>query len=245
MREKIRIAVCDDLPEERQFIIKEIKEYNNHYNYEIEIEEYDSGEAFLEADYQKYSLVFMDIFMGQLTGMQTVKKLFQEGKKMQIVFCSTSAEYAAEFYEVDAMNYLVKPVEKERFWRVLDIFFSKYSNLEMLTLKAGRNELSMYIADIIFVEAANKKCIIHTAQECVETSLSLKDMEALLPRGVFIRPIRYALVSLKHVVSIPTDRIKLSNGESISISRRERQNVKKSFEEYKWNEIFGRIGVQK
>ncbi|MDD3238509.1 MAG: LytTR family DNA-binding domain-containing protein [Lachnospira sp.] len=243
MREKIHIAVCDDLQQDRQFIAGQIEEVRRQNHYEIEVDEYDSGEAFLASEYQIYDLIFMDIYMGHITGMQTVRNLVQTGRKTQIIFCSTSPEYAAESYEVDAMYYLVKPIEKRKIQEVLHSFFRKFAQLEMITVKTGRTDQDIYVSDIIYVESANKKCMIHTVQECVEASLSLKEMEELLPRESFIRPIRYALVSLKHIISIPSDVLRLSNGESISVSRSERITVKEAFEAYKWNEMFDGTGV--
>ena len=95
-------------------------------------------------------------------------------------------------------------------------------------------DIKVPLADILYVEASNKKCILHTVKEDLEVSLSMSELAGMLPSAEFVRPIRYAIVSLKEVVAVPTDVMKLSNGVEIPIGRGERQVMKKAFAEYRW-----------
>lgn len=239
--DSIKIAICDDLKEEREKLIAYISEYLDINELVVDIDEYESGEAFLKSDTKKYSLVVLDIFMGELNGMETAKKLIAENKSTQIIFYSTSYEYAAESYDVSALHYLIKPASKEKVFEVLDKFFSAYMSLKTITVKVGRAEEAVYISEITCIEASNHKCIIHTKTEDIEVSMQLSKLEEMLVPYDFIKPLRYALVSLKEITAIPTDVVTLTDGRVFSVSRKEREKVKQAFNDYKWKKMFGKV----
>lgn len=126
MNQEIRIAVCDDLIEDRQNIIQMLSEYTDQNNLYVKIEEFASGEAFLSSDTSVYSLVFMDIFMDGINGMETAKELIARNSRVQIVFESTSTEFAAEAFDIEALHYIVKPVGKEKLFNILDRFLTVF-----------------------------------------------------------------------------------------------------------------------
>lgn len=238
----IRIAVCDDQSEERKKIIRLIQDYIEKEQFAVQIDEFESGESFLSSDISVYSLIFLDIFMNGINGMETARQLFEQNNRVQIVFCSTSAEFAAESYDVEALHYLVKPIDRKKFFQVLDRFFRIYRSMKTITIKVQRIDTTFYLTDIIWVEAANHKCIIHTKQETVETRMAFSQICTQLLPFDFVQPIRYAVVSLKEITAIPTDTITLSDGSVIPISRGERMKIKQAFSDYKWRVMFGRMG---
>ena len=75
MNGEIKVAVCDDLEEDRQVLVNLLSEYTDKNNLYVKIQEFTSGEAFLASDTSEYSLVFMDIFMDGINGMETAKAL--------------------------------------------------------------------------------------------------------------------------------------------------------------------------
>lgn len=230
----IKIAICDDLETERTILLNYLQEYLDVNDMIADIDRFSSGEAFLNSDYKSYNLIFMDIFMDGINGMDTAKKLIENNHQTQIIFCSTSTEYAAESYDVSALHYLVKPIDKDKLFKVLDRFFSTYTKLKTITVKVGRTEEDIYIQDILYVESNNHKCIIHTTHGDISASISMSNLAEILLPYDFIKPVRYAIVSLSQITNIPTDTIVLSNGVSFSIGRKERENVKKAFTDYKW-----------
>lgn len=230
----IKIAICDDLNSERTLLLNYLTEYLDINNILADIDQYSSGEGFLNSDYKSYNLIFMDIFMSGINGMETAKKLIENNHQTQIIFCSTSTEYAAESYDVSALHYLVKPIDKEKLFKVLDRFFSTYTKLKTITVKVGRTEEDIYIQDILYVESNNHKCIIHTTNGDISASISMSNLAEMLLPYDFIKPVRYAIVALNQITNIPTDTIVLSNGVTFSVGRKERENVKKAFTDYKW-----------
>lgn len=238
----LKIAICDDLKSERDIIALYLSEYLDKNGLVAEIDEFIDGESFLASNVSAYNLVFMDIFMNGINGMETAKKLVQIHSQTQIVFCSTSTEFAAESYDVSALHYLVKPLEKEKFFKVLERFFHTYTSLKTITVKVGRMEEDIFIQDILYVESDNHKCIIHTVNGDITASISISKLAEMLESYDFIKPVRYAIVALREIVNIPTDTIILSNGVSFSVGRKEKENVKRAFTEYKWKTMQRKMG---
>lgn len=238
----LKIAICDDMESERNLIISYLSEYLDKNGMVAEIDEYSSGESFLASDVSTYNLVFMDIFMDGINGMETAKRLVEGENRTKIVFCSTSTEFAADSYDVSALHYLVKPLEKEKFFKVLERFFSTYTSLKTITVKVGRIEEDIFIRDIIYVESNNHKCIIHTVNGDITASISISKLAEMLIPYDFIKPVRYAIVALREIVNVPTDVVTLANGITFSVGRKERENVKKTFTDYKWKTMQRKLG---
>lgn len=241
MKNCFRIAVCDDLKAERETIISLLSSYLDENNLYAEIDEFESGEAFLKSDISCYSLVFMDIFMGGLNGMETAKKIIQGNHKIQIVFASTSIDFAAEAFNIEALHYIVKPIEKTQIYKVLDKFFESFYSMKTVEVKVGRLEESIYLSDILYIEAKGKKTLIHMKTGVLEASQSLSEMTQILPASDFCMPIRWALVSMREITSMPSDKLKLSDQTEIPISRGKRDEIKNAFAEFRWTDMRRRI----
>lgn len=232
--QEIRIAVCDDDPADRAALRAVLAAYLDENDMVAAIDEFQSGELFLAADPDRYVLGFLDIYMDGINGMDTAKTLVEERKKTKLVFCSTSGEFAAESYEVAALHYLIKPVEKARVFRVLDRFFTEYRAKRALTVKVGRRTETILLSDILYVEADNKKSNFHTKHGVIAASEPFAKVCEKLKPPEFVKPIRYALVPMREVAAVPTEVLRLSNGEEIPVSRGERKHMKEAFAEYKW-----------
>lgn len=240
---QMKIAICDDDEKDRSAMLRLTSEYMDLHNYHVCIEEYTTGEHFLESDLTQYDLVIMDIFMGELNGIETAQELLRRNPRMQIVFCSTSNAYAAESYDVSALRYLLKPVGRDKLFETLDRFFRVYTSLRTLTYKQNRMDESIYLTDILWVEADGHRSIIHTKTGDIVTRTKFSQICDQLMNADFIKPIRYALVSLPVVASIPTDVVTLTDGTAIPISRDLRQDVKKAFSDYKMKMLLKKGGV--
>ena len=233
----LRIAVCDDMEADRKEILSILNRYLDSHGHLAVIDQYVSGEALLATDVSRYELVILDIYMAKLTGIQVAKQLIQKHPGVQLIFCSTSNEFAAESYDVNALRYLVKPIQEEKFIAVLNNFFHAHKNIRTLTFKVNRMDEQVYLTDILWIEADGHRCIIHTREEDIVTRTSLSQLEAQLEGADFVHPIRYALVSLAAVSTIPTEELVLINGEVIPVSRDQRTAVKRAYTDYKMKSL--------
>lgn len=233
----IKIAVCDDLQTERYNILSMLHKYMDIHEYAFTIDEFVSGEDLLAADVNAYDLIILDIFMDKINGIDTAKELIKRENSAKIIFCSTSNEFAAESYEVDAIRYLTKPLSEEKLFFTLNRYFQTYTAMQMLTYKSNRIDEHILISDVIWIEASGHKCIIHTVNGDITTTTTLSQFYDQLKDADFIKPIRYALVPLRMISGVPTNKLKLFDGTEISIGRDLKQYVKDSYMDYKMKKL--------
>ena len=232
MMDKIRIALCDDNDMERRIIRFMINQYIKEHEYAIQLEEFSSGDVLLKSDVTTYDLVILDIYMGGLNGIDTAKELLHIHPKGKIIFCSSSNEFAEESYDVEAFRYLVKPLSTEKLHQCLDRFFRLCKDKNVLEYKYQRTVRSMLLKDVIWIEAAGRHSIIHTEKEQIETNTSLAEFAEKLMSADFVKPIRYALVSLKEVTEVTADTLVLTGGTKIPVSREKRKEIQEAFMQF-------------
>lgn len=240
---QIKMAICDDDPRDRSAMIALVRQYLDIHNYHVGIDEFGCGEEFLKSDVSRYDLVILDIFMGELSGIETARRLVAENPRTQIIFCSTSNAYAAESYDVSALRYFIKPITAEKLFGTLDRFFHVHTSLRTLTYKCNRMDESIYISELLWVEASGHHCILHTLKGDIVTRSPLSSIAQQLEGADFVKPIRYALVSLGAVSAIPTDVLSLTDGSTVPVSRDQRSEMKKAFSDYKLRQLLKKGGV--
>lgn len=235
---QLRFAVCDDQQQERDIIITLLNKYTDNHGYVARIDAFTSGEELLESDTSIYDLIILDIFMGEKNGIDTAEELMKSKVSAKVIFCSTSNEFAAESYEVNALQYLTKPIAEDKFLKALDRYFEAYTAMQTLTYKKNRLDESILISEILWIEADRHKCIIHTVhKEEIITTTTFAQFQEQLEGYDFIKPIRYALVPIGMIATIPTNELKLRDGSIIPIGRKQRQTVKASYMDYKMKKL--------
>lgn len=234
---QIKLAVCDDSQTERKTIVAMVNKYIDSTGYLATIDEFTCGEELLATDVSSYDLIILDIFMGNMNGIQTAKELMNTKASAKIIFCSTSNEFAAESYEVDAFRYLTKPLSEEKLYPTLNRYFQAHTSMQTLQYKCNRMDESILLSDVLWIEANRHKCIIHTNENDIVTTTTFSQFCEQLKDSDFVKPIRYALVSLCKITSIPGNQLTLCDGSVIPISRELRQDVKNSYMTYKMNQL--------
>lgn len=234
----LKIAVCEDLEQDQHRLVSMIRDYLTKNQLRAGIDTFPSGEDFLSSDTSAYSLVFFDIYMDQLNGMETAKKLLESNQSVQLVFVSTSRDFAAESYDVSALHYIIKPVEEKRLFQVLDRFFDGIRRMKTMTVKVGRAEETIFIRDILYMEPENKKTVLHTRQGNITASMPFSFFCDTLTEPEFVKTIRYALVSVSAIAKVPSEIVVLTDGTELPVSRGERQHVRSVFTDFKWREAF-------
>lgn len=241
---QMKIAIVDDDEKDRALMLELVSDYLDINNYNIRLDQYTSGEEFLAGPVETYTLVILDIFMGQLNGIETAKKLMADHPNLQIIFCSTSNAYAAESYDVSALRYFIKPISREKLFGTLDRFFHVHTSLRMLTFKQNRMDESVYLSEVLWVEADGHSSILHTKKGDIKTRTGISQIAEQLQGADFVKPIRYALVSLRYITEIPGEVITLADGAQIPVSRDQRAAMKKEFADYKMRSLLQKGGLR-
>jgi DNA-binding LytR/AlgR family response regulator len=170
---------------------------------------------------EKPDVVFLDIQMDELSGIEVAKLI---GDKIKIVFCTAYSEFAVTSYEFDAVDYLMKPIEFNRFvkavQRVTDALAHRSTaQLEgipndYIYVKAGRRGklLKIDFDDIDFVESLNNYVTFHRGAVATPAYLSLKELELKLPASQFMRVHKSFIVAVKQISSMENNQLILKNG---------------------------------
>ena len=188
---------------------------------------------------QGVDLVFLDIQMPGITGIEFARTI---SKKTLVIFTTAYTEYALDSYEVDAIDYLIKPVEAERFQKAVDKALSYHSLLlkeekeaietivaaEYFFVKAERRYFKVNFSDILFIEGLKDYVILQLNDQRIITRMSLKAIFDLLPKSIFLRVNKSYIVNTDHIESLDNNEIFIKSYQ-IAISNSYRDNFFEGF----------------
>ncbi|WP_318065792.1 LytR/AlgR family response regulator transcription factor [Clostridium boliviensis] len=219
----IKIAVCDDDGNMIQELKNKICDYMNKTSYNADILSFSSAEDLLKYD-ESFDIIFLDIQMSSLTGMEAAKRLRQSGSESFIIFVTILKEYVYDAFSVEAADYLLKPLNSQRFQSTMDriIHYVLEKKTAVLTIQKGSWCQSVHFADILYCEAINRKIFVHTKQEIIDYYFRINELEKQLAPDFFCCHRSY-LVNLHAVIGYENGQAKLVNGENIPVSRLRRQ----------------------
>ncbi|MBQ8515573.1 MAG: response regulator transcription factor [Ruminococcus sp.] len=226
----IRIALCDDEPQQIMQMRRLLQEWNADKASEIEIRAYNSAEQFL-FDYEANpcDLLLLDIEMNGINGMELAKTLRTKGDMLPIVFITGFSEYMADGYDVEALHYLLKPVRKEKLFEVLERFSARGQIRTQVLLPCENGTMRISEDSILYCEAMGK-----------QTHLFLSDGQKLICTcGIsklakelshdFIPCHRSYLIHLRFIRSISKTAVTMDNGQELPLSRRLYESVNRAF----------------
>jgi len=179
----------------------------------------------------RVDLMFLDIQMPQLLGTDLMRTLNNPPK---VIFTTAFREFAVEGFELNAVDYLLKPISFERFLKavnkVMDIRLPQQAEQEMhdayLYFRSDRKMHKVAMEDIIFIESLKDYIKVVTKSKTIITKQSISSIEERLPKTLFIRIHRSFIVSLNKVQSYTPELIAIGN-EELPVSRMYRHEVEK------------------
>lgn len=230
----MNIAICDDEKSQRDLLQKYVYEWAEKKNKKINIFLFESSEnfSFYWSEEKNIDLILLDIQMGTQNGVELAKKIRKTDEDMQIVFITAITEYIAQGYEVEALNYLVKPIEREQLFRCLDKAALKENRLDSkILLDTKQGMIRIAVQDIWYLESFGHQCMINTKNDVYEVKESIGNMETNVEFGEasFIKCHRSYLINLKHVSKIEKESVVMDDGRNIPISRNSYKKVMQSF----------------
>lgn len=232
-KKTLKIAICDDSSVDRTIIKRILRDYfKNNENITYVLFEYESGEAFISGE-KDIDLVFLDIMMPGVSGMDVARRLVDEDRDTRIVFTTSSVEYVAEGYDVSALHYLVKPFKPEKLKEVLDRFVVKLKSVRTIELKIGRTKKTYFTDDIYWVESSNHNSILHLADGEEIASGTLSEIGDIFIASDFVKVNRFSLVNMRKMTTVPSDVVVLVNGEELKVSPKEVDNVLAAYLQFK------------
>lgn len=238
----MNIAICEDLETDRQALIHMIKKYCNDYNLEAKLFTYNNGNDLLSNFTSgKFKLIFLDIYLkddDKFNGIEIAKKIRIYDKDCTIVFTTTSREHAIEAFEVDAMQYLLKPIDYDKLKHLFDKIQNLFSNsMRFIEVQSTGLLMKILLKDIYYIEVYNKACFIHTNLNTIKTYTPLSRLWELLNSSTFLRCHRSYIVNMFYIDDIFKNDFLLKNGDKIPIRKEASSDIKQAYSDYFFDKI--------
>ncbi len=218
------IAICDDQAEELKTItnILNIWQKKNHTALQYKVFQ-NAGELLDTAAKEHFTLYLLDVLMPGINGIQAAQEIRSFDETADFIYLTSSPDFAYASYSVHALDYLLKPVQKETLFPILDKLLRKEENLlDCLSLRCGQSLLRIPFTHLAYVEVLNKHLFFNlTDGQLRETAGTLKDYEnQLLDRPEFMRIGRSYIVNILQIQELSADGIQTFSGKHIPIPRR-------------------------
>lgn len=162
----ITVAICDDSKPMLESMKACLEEYGNTINHELHIFSFESGEELLNNYNCRYDIIFLDIKMPGMNGIEAAEKIREKDKKVIIIFLTSLIQYALDGYKVNASNYLIKPIQKKRLKMEMDRWISELEQKEepFITVRNDSGTYKILLKSIRYVETYNRNLLIHTTR---------------------------------------------------------------------------------
>ncbi len=216
----IHIAICDDEKHMSDHIRTMASDFFNRKNMEITIRQFSCAEELLKYDRQ-IDILFLDIQMKDINGMEAARKLRERKFKGFLIFITVLREMVFQSFEVQAYDYLVKPVEEKHFEKTMERLYVSMQNASeaSLLVQKGYERRIISLEDIIYCEIIDRKIYLNlVSSEVVDYYERIEHLETKLA-GVFFRCHRSYLINLKHLKSYKNGIAYMEGGKEIPVSR--------------------------
>lgn len=219
----IQVASVDDELSAANAVLEMVRRFSKETGELFETKAYTSGHEFLK-NRQFPEIVFLDIEMPILNGMETARAIRSRDSSCVIIFVTNMAQYAIEGYSVNALDYVLKPIRYEsfRFKMMRALEEARKLAQDEITLNIQYGKLKLLTSDIRYIEVMKHKLIVHTRKETLEVWGSMKNMnERLKDHGFALCGASY-LVNLKYVRSVVNNEVSL--GDTVLPISRQKKN---------------------
>lgn len=217
----LSIAVCDDEVVECCNMARKIKDILEEMKIPCIVRQFWSGEKLLQA-LEGFDIVFLDIIMRDLDGMKTAHIFRKKAFDKILIFVSSSREYVFEAYDVEAFQYLLKPVDEGKLKRVLQkaVLKTESRSQEFIILSRDRQKKKLFLDDIYYFEIKGRMVDVHGPEGIFTYYEQIGTLENRLREKGFFRCHKSYLINLKYVERYNRQEVILENGKKIVIAKR-------------------------
>lgn len=229
----LSIAVCDDEIIACSNIAAKIKDMLEQMKMPCLIRQFNSGQELLQAP-ERFDIAFLDIIMRDPNGMATAQLLRAKSPDTILIFISSSRDYVFDAYDVEAFQYLLKPIDMDKLRRVLQkaVCKTETHSSEYMIINIERQKKKLYLDDICYFEVRGRKIDIHKTDGALTYYEQIGNLEKNLQDKGFFRCHKSYLINLKHVDTYDRQEVTLDNGEKIMIAKRRYDGFIKEFLSY-------------
>ena len=215
-----RVAICDDCAEDARFVNEILNEWAHARGADVNTETYPSAESFLFAydENKAYDMLLLDIEMSGMDGVSMARRVRAENKTVQIIFITGYSDYIAEGYDVAALHYLMKPVNREKLFGVLDRAAERLKTSQRcLNLDMGGEMERIPLYEIRYIDVRQNYVTVHAKRDYT-VKRTLNEFEKELDGG-FARVGRSMIVNLNRIRRVTKAEVVLNDGTALPLPR--------------------------
>ena len=234
-----RAIIVEDEPAEAQRLRSLLMRYGKENGASFDVKTYTSALTFL-ADYNKTAdIVFMDIELPDVNGMEICRRLRKQDTEVVIVFVTNMAQFAVKGYEVNALDFVVKPLTYPAFCMKIDRALKVVETLSphRITVSIPGKVVRLDVRYLCYVEVMGHKLFYHTESEVFEGRGVMNSEEERLKKYNFLRCNSCYLVNPLQIKTVGKDAVVMRNDEVLQISHSKRKKFFADFAEYLGNNV--------
>ena len=235
----LQIAVCDDNIDELSNMVQLIDLYRTSKHLNCEYAVFSNGFDIISAleKGKRFDIYCLDIIMPGFTGIDVAKEIHAFDRTALILFFTSSPEFALESYSVKAINYVLKPISKEKLFFTFDEMLEQMKvedNEDAVIVKSNEGIQRILISNLVFVEVIGRNVLYHLRSgkviECTEPFSSA--CNSLLKYGCFLKTHRAYLVNMQYVDTMNNHQVTLQTLSSIPIAQGKAREIKERYLAY-------------
>ncbi len=235
----LTLCICDDNQQDIARILDMTRRFaREHPEFSLRPQTFSSPLDLLEHLEGRggFDLYLLDILMPRLKGLELAERIRDMGKKAELIFLTSSREYALDAFEVEACGYLLKPVDWEKFQHIL---LSAVRRLEepgspFILLKVKEGLRKIFFQELVMVESFNhsRVCTLTDGSKAVTADTLASLLGLLSADSRFFSPHRAYIINLEHVTALNASHVLMTTGQRVPVSRSSLSSLKKAYVDY-------------
>lgn len=233
----MKIAICEDEKVFSDTLTEYIHEWANQKNIFTEIFAYNSAESFLYvwSENEDFDLIFLDIKMSAMTGVELAKLIRKTNDKVQLIFTTNMKEYVFAGYGVSAMQYLLKPISKKECFLYLDKVSSLMKTSKYYIYQDVEKIIRIPLTDIHYIKMVSHYATIYTSEESYVLRKTVAQVLDEINDVWFVKCHKSYIVNVRHIDSISKTAVIISGNTEIPVSKNMVDEINKKFIDYNTN----------
>ena len=237
--ETMNIAVCEDNRADADLICGYLQKHFDAHGYTGTIYRFESGEAVLDAFSPGFfDAVFMDVYMGGMTGIETAEKMRSRDETFALVYITISDDHARQAFTLRACAYVSKPIKPDEmelaFAQCQSVFLK---NARFIEIISERKNIKIPLVKILYAEVYNREILLHTAEGTMTAILTLDEVERQCGSS-FLRCHRSYLINMNHVDRLCEHDFLMKNGDVVPIRQRSRTAIRNAYGDFLTARLF-------
>lgn len=237
----LRIAICDDDKKDRDNVQGFVQRYIDEKNIQAQVKTFDHPDALIaECEQFRPQIYILDIVMPMLTGIEAARELRWNQPDAQIIFATSESSYALESFDVNPINYILKPVQKDKLFSTLDLALTRVreDGEKSFTIRIKGGFATLRLPEIMYVDYRNHVVSYHMANGDVVSTPTLRIgfseyMQENHPDDNFARCHESIAVNIAAIDKLTKTEIILRNKEGIPVSKSRYPEVAEKYMDYR------------